>query len=85
MARLRLFRQVETFIDTAPFWAQIAMGILLLAISIVMIYGRINTQFGKKIFSKIPEEEIRTNKLHIIEYTVIPVLATAVYFYLLLT
>lgn len=75
-------RQVETFIETAPMWAQIAMGLFLVVISIGSIYGRINTKFGAKVFTKIPADQIRTNWGHIIGYTVMPVLATLCYFYL---
>jgi hypothetical protein len=47
------------------------------------VYGRFNPGVGKKIFSKIPESEIRTNKIHILGYTVIPVIVTVGYFFLL--
>jgi hypothetical protein len=78
-------RQLRMFVDTMPYWAQILFGVLLIAVSIVMVYGRINTEFGKKIFTKIPESEIRTNIIHILEYTIIPILITILYFYLMLT
>ena len=55
-------RQVETFIETAPMWAQIAMGLFLVVISIGSIYGRINTKFGAKVFTKIPADQIRTER-----------------------
>ena len=80
---MRLLQQLEAQIDQMPPWAQILVGVFLVVYSILSIYGRIKPRFGKKIFSKIPEAEIRTNTGHIIGYTVIPVIVTAGYFFLL--
>ena len=68
-----------------PVWLQVAIAIGLVAYSFVSVYGRINLQFGAKAFSKIPESEIRENKAHIIQYTVIPLLVTVGYLGLLVT
>ena len=80
---MRILRQLEAQIDQMPQWAQILVGVFLVVYSILSIYGRINPRVGKKVFSKIPEAEIRTNKGHIIGYTVIPVIVTIGYFFLL--
>lgn len=82
---MRLFRQLENVVEGLPLWGQILLGLALLTFSAVSIYGRFDTRFGAKVFSKIPEEEIRTNTFHIIGYTVVPVLATIYVFVLLLS
>ncbi len=80
---MRQFQQLQQLIDQIPPWGQIAIAILLVLYSILSIYGRINTRVGAKVFSKIPESEIRTNKVHIVSYTIIPVIVTVGYLYLL--
>ncbi len=70
-------------VEELPLWGQILLGLFLGAYSILSVYGRFNPGFGKKLFSKIPESEIRTNKIHILGYTVIPVIVTVGYFFLL--
>ena len=76
---MRLLRQLEGLIEGWPLWAQLLVGVGLLAFSLASIYGRINTTFGVKVFSKVPEEEIRSNWIHIIGYTIVPVLVTVGY------
>ena len=56
----------------------------LIVYSIASVYGRLNVDFGSKIFSKVPKEEIRTNTAHIVRYTVGPVIAMIGYVALLL-
>ena len=80
---MRFLRQLEGLIEGWPLWGQILLGVALLAYSVLSIYGRFNTTLGSKIFSKIPEEEIRTNWIHIIGYTIVPVIITVGYFLLL--
>lgn len=79
---MRILRQLGDVIHSLPVWGQVLLGLALTAFSIASVYGRFNTRFGAKVFSKIPESEIRTNVFHIVWYTVIPALAT-VYFLLL--
>lgn len=81
---MRALRQLEALIDQMPLWGQIAVGAFLVIYSILSVYGRINPSLGRKVFSKIPESEIRTNKPHIMGYTVIPVLVTIGYLILLI-
>ncbi len=80
---MRLLRQLEGLIEGLPPWGQVLLGLFLGAYSILSVYGRFNPGVGKKLFSKIPESEIRTNKIHILGYTVIPVIVTVGYFFLL--
>ena len=80
---MRILRQLEGLIDGLPPWGQILLGVALLAYSILSIYGRVNVSVGKKIFSKVPEDQIRSNWVHIIGYTVVPVIVTVGYFFLL--
>lgn len=82
MAWFTIFRQLEQLTDTFPVWLKIVIGIFFLSFSIVSVYGRININFGNKIFSRIPKDQIRTNLFHIFQYTIIPVLVTVYYFYL---
>ncbi len=80
---MKTLRQLQGLVDQMPLWGQVLVGIGLLVYSVLSIYGRMNPNFGKKIFSKIPAEEIRTNKIHIIGYTIIPVVVTIGYLILL--
>lgn len=74
-------RQIESLIDNAPEWALVGIGVLLLAITIGSIYGRMNDDFGAKIF-RIPKEQVRANWGHIMWLTVVPFFVTLYYFYL---
>ena len=76
---MRLLRQLEGLIEGWPLWAQLLVGAALLAFSVASIYGRINPSFGVKVFSKVPEDQIRTNWVHIIGYTIVPVIVTIGY------
>ena len=76
-------RQLSEMLDTMPVWLQFAIAAALVAYSFVSVYGRINLQFGAKAFSKIPMDEIRENKAHIFQYTVIPLIVTIGYLALL--
>ncbi len=80
---MRQLRQLEALLDGIPVWGQVLIGIFLVAYSVLSIYGRFNPSVGKKLFSKIPESEIRTNKIHILSYTVVPIFVTLGYFVLL--
>ncbi|MCB1033223.1 MAG: hypothetical protein KDD47_05255 [Acidobacteria bacterium] len=82
---MRFLRQLGEIVHNLPLWGQVLLGLALVAFSAASVYGRINTGFGAKVFSKIPEEEIRTNTFHIIWYTVVPVLATIYFFVLVLS
>ncbi len=80
---MRQLRQLEALLDGIPVWGQILIGLFLVVYSILSVYGRMNPSVGRKLFSKIPESEIKTNKLHILSYTVVPVFVTLGYFILL--
>ena len=80
---MRLLRQLEGLIEGWPLWAQLLVGVALLAFSLASIYGRINPSFGVKVFSKVPEDQIRSNWIHIIGYTVVPVIVTIGYAFIL--
>lgn len=73
--------QIESFIDRAPEWAQVSLGLLLLAATIGSIYGRMNDDFGAKLFG-IPKERVRSSWGHIMWLTVVPFFLTLYYFYL---
>jgi len=64
---------------------KIFLGIWFVGMSILSVYARINTKFGAKIFTKVPENELRTNMWHITEYTIIPIIVTIFYLVLVLT
>ena len=81
---MRSLGQLAQMLDSMPPWAQFAIAAGLLAYSFVAVYGRMNVGFGAKVFSRIPLEEIRTNRAHILQYTVIPVAVTIGYLVLLL-
>lgn len=80
---MRQLRQLSQLLDSFPVWLQFGIAIGLVAFSLVAVYGRIDVRFGAKVFSKIPPEEIQTNKSHIYQYTVVPVLVTLGYLALL--
>jgi|688.fasta_scaffold2005835_1 hypothetical protein len=80
---MRQLRQLSQLLETMPFPARIAVALFLVAYSVVAIYGRINVEFGAKVFSKIPPEQIRTNMGHIFQYTIVPVIVTIGYITLL--
>jgi len=80
-----MLRILSELLDTLPTWGQWTLGAALVLYSIAAVYGRINLAVGAKVFSKIPADRIRTDKGHIIQYTVIPLVATTVYVLLLLT
>ena len=81
---MRLLYQLENMVHQWPLWAQLGAGAFLVVYSVASVYGRINPRFGIKIFSRVPEAEIRTNKGHIISYTVVPVIVTVGYALILL-
>ena len=66
-----------------PFWGQMSLLAFLALLSILSIYGRINVDFGAKCFSRISKEQIRSSKIHIFQYTVLPIIATLFYIWLL--
>ena len=78
-------RQLQLMIEDLPLWGKIALGSFFVIYSILSIYGRFNVKLGHKLFSRIPENEIRTNKTHILSYTIIPIIVTMTYFYLWIT
>ncbi|MFC1705194.1 hypothetical protein ACFL59_00045 [Planctomycetota bacterium] len=82
---MRQLQQVQQLIDQLPGWAQLLVGALLVAFSVVSIYARVNTRFGARVFSRVPPERLRTNYLHVVQYTLTPVLVTIVYVGLLFT
>jgi hypothetical protein len=78
-----MLRQLSQMLDSMPVWLQFVIAVGLVAYSAAAVYGRIDPGFGAKVFSKIPEDEIQTNKSHILQYTVIPVAVTFGYLALL--
>lgn len=78
-----MLRQLSNLLGVLPVWAQVAIALFLVSFSVVTVYGRMNVDFGAKVFSRVPKEEIRTDKGHIFEYTVVPVIVTAGYLILL--
>ncbi len=80
---MRQLRQLSGLLDSMPVPVQILVGLLLVAYTLVAVYGRFNLAFGAKVFSKIPPDEIRANTGHIIQYTVIPAIVTVGYLVLL--
>lgn len=80
---MRMLRQLSEMLDGMPVWAQIAVAAALVLYSIASIYGRIDTRFGAKLFSKVPPHEIRTNQSHLFAYTGVPLAVTIGYLILL--
>jgi len=80
---MRQLRQLSELLDSMPVWVQFAIAAGLIAYSFVSVYGRFNLQFGAKAFSNIAKNEIRENKAHIFQYTVIPLIVTIGYLVLL--
>lgn len=80
---MRQLSQLSQLLDAMPVPVRIAVALFLVAYSVVAIYGRINLEFGAKVFSTIPPEEIRTNIGHIFQYTIIPIIVTIGYLSLL--
>ena len=80
---MRQLQNLAEMLDSMPVWGQYALAAFLVVYSIVSIYGRINVNFGAKVFSKIPPNEIRTNQGHILAYTGIPLALTIGYLILL--
>lgn len=81
---MRQLRQLAQMLDSMPTWAQFAIAAGLLLYSFAAIYGRLNLDFGAKVFSKIPRDEIKTNMGHILRYTILPTLVTIGYLLLLI-
>ncbi|MDF1657389.1 MAG: hypothetical protein P1U58_07240 [Verrucomicrobiales bacterium] len=71
--------------DTMPVPAQIFVGLFLLAFAGASLYARLNLKFGATVFPGFPPEKLRTDKLHIIAYTGIPVFLAVFFFSLLVT
>ena len=71
-------RNLTKHVETLPLWAQIAFGLALLSFTLVSIYGRVNLKVRARVFSKVPEDEIRTDWSHIIRYTVVPAVVCVV-------
>ena len=78
-------RQLTQLLDSMPLWVQVLIAAFLTVFSLISIYGRINLAFGKRVFSRIEPEEIRSNVGHIIEYTVVPVIVWIGFLVLLAT
>lgn len=71
--------------ETMPVPAQVFVGMFLLFFAGASLYARINTKFGATVFPGFPEERLRTDKLHILAYTGIPVFLALFFFSLLAT
>ncbi len=53
-------------------WTLITLAALFILACLLL---RLNLDFGERVFRRLPREEIRTNKAHIVKYTVIPIVA----------
>ncbi|MEM6915220.1 MAG: hypothetical protein AAF491_01540 [Verrucomicrobiota bacterium] len=71
--------------ETMPLAAQIFVGLVLLSFAGASVYSRINLKFGATVFPDFPAEKLRTDKIHIIAYTGIPVLLALLFFGLMAT
>ena len=81
---MRQLRQLAELMDKIPTWGHLLISVFLVAYTAASIYGRVNTQFGAKIFSHLPESDIRSNTGHIFQYTIVPLIVTIGYFILLM-
>ena len=68
---MKILRELEQWNATLPVWGQALIFIALVLFSVLSVYGRINTGFGAKLFSRVSEDQIRSNIGHIVQYTVI--------------
>lgn len=82
---MRALRQLEGLVDQIPSMWQIVIAVALVLYSAASIYGRMNPTFGARIFSRVEPSAIRSDKGHIIAYTVIPAIVTVGYVLLLLS
>ncbi len=73
---MRALEQLSRLYDSMPIWLRVVVGLFLVGFSFASVYGRIDTRFGRSLFSRIPESEIRSDVGHILGYTVVPVLVT---------
>lgn len=69
-------RQLSELFDRMPMAVVAGVAIGLVVYSVVATYGRINLDFGAKVFSRVPRERLRSDVFHITRYTVIPVVVT---------
>ncbi|MDF2378285.1 MAG: hypothetical protein P1U81_18755 [Verrucomicrobiales bacterium] len=79
------WKNLSLVFDTMPVPAQIFVGLFLLAFAGASLYARLNVKFGAAVFPGFPPERLRTDKLHIIAYTGIPVFLALFFFGLLAT
>jgi hypothetical protein len=79
-----VLRNLLRLMDEMPVWAQLVVAALLVLYAVASVYGRIDTRFGSKIFSRIPERELRTNMGHIFQYTVMPVIVCLGFLFVLI-
>ncbi len=70
---------------TMPVFAQIFVGLVLLAFAGASLYARFNLKFGEAVFPGVSAEKLRNDKLHIIAYTGIPVVLALFFFSLMAT
>lgn len=82
---MKIIRQLSQQLDSIPVWAQFAIAFGLIVYSCISVYARVNPTFGAKAFSRIAEDEIRHNKVHILRYTIVPLIVTVGYIGLLAT
>lgn len=80
---MRQLRQLIEMFNTIPRPVQFVIAAALVAFSLASLYGRINTRFGAKVFSRVEESQIRRNVGHILQYTVVPIIVTAAFVALL--
>jgi hypothetical protein len=64
----------------APAWVKYALAVFFISFTSISVYGRINTNAGRIIFSRIPPDKIRKDVGHIIKYTLTPIFFTVCYF-----
>ncbi len=76
---MRTLRQLSGMLDSMPLAAQVLLAAVLVAYSVVSVYGRLNTAFGARVFSRVPKERIRSDAAHIFKYTIVPLIVTCGY------
>ena len=80
---MELWMKLSQAFETMPLAAQFFVGLVLLAFAGASVYSRINLKFGAAVFPGYPPERLRTDKIHIIAYTGIPVFLALMFFGLL--
>ena len=65
-----------------PNWLRVLLLVFFVGFSLISIFGRINLNFGEKVFSRVSRNRIRGDFGHIVAYTIIPTIVAGYYVYL---